>query len=407
MRVARVALAATATALALTAAAPSPALDNNGTLRVLVILATWGPQPFSRADGQQAVFGAVDAFIRENSYGKASLTGEVTPWVQAFPSQPRCSTPSEQQSLADAAKAAAKQAGFAVASYSRFLYLFPGSPCGYGGWGSIREAFINGSDDPRLIEHELGHTFGLSHAHAIECSGTCEFVEYGDAFDTMGSGFGDYNTYEKHVAGWLTNEVRARRTGTYTIEALEAKSDTPQAFVVQTARNELWFDHRAPILNDAHYAGSVIVNGLELHAGPPSSDPTAASDWNTDNTLVRRDLSPGHTYTEQGAFRLTVLSQVDTHVVLRFTWTDTTKPARPRFDALDGRIASWEPAVDAGSGIDRYTVSVDGRARAAVRADFTVPLRVSLTKGRHTVAVTAVDRAGNRSAAARRTFTVR
>ena len=43
-----------------------PAIVNNGELRILVILATWGPQPFTRDHVQQIVFKDTDAFVREN-----------------------------------------------------------------------------------------------------------------------------------------------------------------------------------------------------------------------------------------------------------------------------------------------------------------------------------------------------
>jgi len=423
MKLCRVVTAAATAALVLSCASPAPALVNTGELHILVILATWGPQPFARADIQQIVFHDADAFVRENSYGTAWLTGEVTPWVNAFPSPPGCGTPTQQQSLATAAQAAAKQAGFDPSTYSRFIYVFPAeSSCGYAGYGSLREVYLNGVVDPMIVSHELGHTFGLSHAHTIDCSGTCSFVEYGDPYDTMGHGTGDYNAYEKHLAGWLTNVTDAHN-GTFEIDALEPKSSSPQAFVIQTAHNEYWLDHREPLLGDAWLAGQPIVGGVEVHAGPPSSDPTAPSDWNTDNTLVPNPagtglpvILPGQTFSERGAFQLTVIDHVGTHVDVKFAWTDTTRPTAPALDSpaksshaltLD---VEWEPATDTGSGIDHYVVTLDGKQRATVRADFTLPLRATVGKlapGRHTLSVFAVDRAGNRGRATTRVLSVR
>jgi hypothetical protein len=403
-----------------------PAIVNNGELRILVILATWGPQPFTRDRVQQIVFKDTDAFVRENSYGAAWLGGEVTPWVNAFPSAPRCGTPNEQDALGVSAKAAAKAAGFDPSAYSRFVYIFPTAPnCGYAGYGSLRDVFLNGQVDDFIVAHELGHTFGLSHAHTVDCSGaSCQFIEYGDQYDTMGSGAYDYNTYEKHVAGWLTNAIRpTTKSTTYTIEALEPKTSSPEALDVQTARNEFWIDHREPILGDSGLAGKAIVQGVEIHAGPPSSDPTASSDWNTDNTLLPNPggtggsvVLPGHSFGEAGAFRITVVDHVGTHVDVRFEWTDTKRPTAPRLDSpgktVRGRstMVAWEPATDVGSGLDRYVVTVDGHVRATVNADFTLPLNARITKltrGTHKVSVVAFDRAGNRGAAATRTFSVR
>jgi gametolysin peptidase M11 len=404
-------------------ASSAPALVNDGDLHILVILATWGPEPYSRDFTQQALT-ATDKFVRENSYGKARLTVEVTPWVKAFPSPPRCGTPAEQDALAAAAKSAAAKAGSDPGKYTRFVYVFPAlGTCGYTGWGSLHEVFINGAPSATLVEHELGHTFGLQHAHTLDCSrGTCEFVEYGDDYDTMGSGAGDYNAYEKNVAGWLTNVTRVRRNGKYRIEAFERRTATPEALVVQTARNEYWFDHRAPILGDAGFAGTDIVKGLEVHAGPPSSNPDATSDYNTANTLIPDPsgqggptLLPGDSFTERGAFRLTVLDQVGTHVDAKFEWLDRTPPARVTLDAPATVVRSasvhvqWEPGADAGSGVDHYVVSLDARRRQ-VRADFTLPTAwtfAPVSPGRHIVSVVAVDRAGNRGKPARRVVSVR
>ena len=64
-----------------------------GPQSVLVVLVTWGPQPFTRNEVQHVVFDEADAFYRQSSYGKAWLTGTVTPWLKAFEASPGCSIP--------------------------------------------------------------------------------------------------------------------------------------------------------------------------------------------------------------------------------------------------------------------------------------------------------------------------
>jgi len=407
--------------------ASAPALDNNGELRVLVILVTWGPQPFAQATAQQAVFDRGDPFVRENSFGAAHLAGQVTPWLNAFTSPPACGTPAEQRSLAAAAQAAARAAGFAVDSYSRFIYAFPfEDACGYLGYGSLREVWLNGPQaiTSRVATHELGHTFGFEHAHLHQCTAAgCVEVEYGDPFDTMGSGVGDYNAYEKYVAGWLTNVIRPDRTGDYTIDQLERSSFQPQAIDVQTAHSEYWFDHREPIGADAVFAGAPIVQGVEIHAGPPTADPTAQSEFATANTLLPNPggrgipvLLTGDSFSERGAFRLTLTSREGTTATVHFEWTDAKAPSRPVLSAPKKARrnrpvrVTWETSTDDGSGVARYDVSLDGKLVKQVVADFKFPTQASVRAaraGRHTVRVAAVDRAGNRSAAAAKTILVR
>lgn len=417
-------------ALACTTASAAPTLENNGELRVLVILATWGPEPFTRAQVQDVVFVQSDAFVRDNSFGAAHLAGEVTPWVKAFPSTPPCGTPTEQKSLGNAAQAAATAAGFKVASYTRFIYLFPtSSNCGYGGYGSLTDVFLNGQLGRRIVTHELGHTFGLQHAHLHQCTAAgCQEIEYGDRYDTMGDIYlgaaGEYNAYEKFVAGWLTNVTRTPKTGDYVIDQLELKSTVPQALVVETARNEYWFDHREPLLRDAIFAGNPVVQGLEIHGGPPSSDPTAQSDFSVANTLLPNPgghgnpiLLPGDTFREPGAFRLSVTSHTGTQVAVHFEWTDTKSPSKPALSKPPAHpkrnrtfVARWEPSTDDGSGVDHYTVTLDGRVVRTVAADFKLPTQAGVrptSRGSHMLRVVAVDRAGNKSPLAVAKFSVR
>lgn len=66
----------------------------------------------------------------------------------------------------------------------------------------------------------------------------------------------------------------------------------------------------------------------------------------------------------------------------------------------------WSAAADAGSGLARYEVLVDRRVVASVPGDAT-SAPVTLAAGRRSVAVRAVDGAGNRTATASRTVSVR
>ena len=87
-----------------------------GEQRVLVILATWWPEPFTPERVRQVYFEETDAFIRAASFGKTRVVGDVTPWLAAYPERPaQCET----RSLGAAARDAAMRAGFDVTRYSR------------------------------------------------------------------------------------------------------------------------------------------------------------------------------------------------------------------------------------------------------------------------------------------------
>ena len=61
--------------------------------------------------------------------------------------------------------------------------------------------------------HELGHNYGLRHAHSQDCNAsafgdTCLFWEYGDTADLMGNNRpGQFNPFEKEQLGWLNDGI--------------------------------------------------------------------------------------------------------------------------------------------------------------------------------------------------------
>jgi hypothetical protein len=393
-----------------------------GSLKTLVVRATHGPETFSEATVRRVVFEETDAWIREASFGQASLTGDVTPWLRVFPSIPPCrgrgAFSSYLQALAGTAEPAARDAGFDPAAYDKVVYLFPWRcPDVTGVAGSSREIGLFGALDDRLLAHELGHTFGIwVHANRWSCAGgSCVAIEYGDPYDVMGHGVGQYNAWSKAKIGWLTNVARAEAEGLYSVDQLERPSSLPQALAITTARNEYWLDHREPQLQDAFLGGLPLAEGLFVHAGPPD-DAIAPSDFPQANILLPNPggtgldaLVPGSTFSERGAFELIVVAHVGTRVDVRFRWTDRTRPTRPRLLAPRRRggtlLVSWDPSSDRGSGLDRYELFLDGKAAASVDSDFRVGTQAAIpaARGRHVVDVVAVDRAGNRSAIARRT----
>jgi Gametolysin peptidase M11 len=389
-----------------------------GAQTILVINATWGPQPYELDAMRRAIFEDSDAYVREVSFGEAYLTGDSTPWLTIRRFDFCDATALSEMALA--ARQAATAAGYDLTRYSRFVFGFPrGTQCNYAGYGADNNVWMLGTASTRIVQHELGHTFGLNHAWALSCA-TCRPVEYADPYDVMGRGAGHYNAAEKVLAGWITNVTTARTNGEYVVDQLERKSDLPQAFLVQTARNDYWFDHREPIGRDEIFRGMRIVEGLEVHASPGRAD-DGSSRYQPGNVLVENltgngvdAILPGQTWGEQGSFRVTALAHEGTTVKLRFEWTDRTPPGRTDVVAPTGVVRSrldvqWDRATDNGSGVSVYEVRLDGKLRARVDAT-RGQRRASIAKpkkGRHVVTVAAVDRAGNRGKAGATRFTVR
>jgi len=406
-------------------------------LRTLVVLLTGGPEPLTRAEMRSLVFDDVSGFLSTASFGTTSLVGEVTPWIRP-PFNPDCA---QAPLRAGDGREAARAAGYDPSGYERVIYLIPtsvGCRLGYASRADpgVQEIAIFGWLRTEPILHELGHTFGMEHAGLWNgCSGNPLSVAYqlcvmeGDPYDPMSNNenVGDYNAFEKFAAGWLANVTRVDTNGEYTIDLLEQQSSLPQALVVETARNSYWFDHREPVANDARLAGSSLLDGLMVHVGSNPHEPIERSSYYSPvfarmksvlNLLYRNPtgsgsdaVRPGETFSERGAFSLTVLSHVGTSVTARFAWTDQTRPKAPRITIrIRGRAASvaWAKAAEAGSGVAQYDIRLDGRARPPVSAAGPRAVRFpSLGRGRHRVSITAIDRAGNRGTPATRAFRIR
>jgi hypothetical protein len=390
----------------------------HGAQTILIINATWGPRPYAPDDLRRAVFQDSDAYVREVSFGEASLAGDSTPWLTIRPFEFCDVTALSEMALA--AEHAATAAGYDLTRYSRFVFGLPrGDRCQYAGYGADNHVWMLGTASNRVVQHELGHTFALSHAWSVSCA-TCRPVEYADPYDVMGHGAGHYNASEKALAGWLTNVTTARTNGQFVVDQLERKSDLPQAFYVQTARTDYWFDHREPIGRDEIFARTKIVEGLEVHASPGRAD-DGSSRYQPGNVLVENPTGsgadvvlPGETWGEAGAFRVTVLAHDGTTMKLRFAWTDRTPPTRTEVYSPVGTVRSrldvqWGRVEDDGSGVSRFDVRLDGKLRARIDAA-SGQRRASIPKpsrGRHVVTVAAVDRAGNRGKPGATRFVVR
>ncbi|HSC72673.1 MAG TPA: hypothetical protein VLB89_00815 [Gaiellaceae bacterium] len=378
-----------------------------GQQRILVALVTWGPEPLARADVQHIVFDEVDAFYRSNSYGKASLTGAVTPWLHAFDVPVACNL----AQVRVGGMAALAAAGYDPSKYDRVVFVHPEQNCPWSGVTQAATVYLNGAVTTYLVAHELGHSFGLSHANLTDCKRHgCGALEYGDPYDTMGVGTGDFNAKAKYDLGWLTNVTRPAKNGTYVLAPIERTSRLPQAFVVTTANDQYWIEYRGQpaVTNDGqHTAGAGVVIRVS-----PSPDLKDFGSSGIPNLLLsnpdarhRPELEHGESFVDAGAFKLAVLQASGDRARLRFRWTDATAPRPPRFGAafVGGRVeVTLDTVRESGSGVARYAITFDRRAPLSVGTDAAdEPVQIGKPlPGTHTVKVVVVDRAGNRSRAA-------
>lgn len=276
-----------------------------GTQSTLVILVNFQDlttQPYATSDVYNAFFGAANDFFVENSYGQASLNGDVVGWYTI----PNSSATCDIYQIGSAAQSAATAAGVNLSNYTRYVYFFPqNNACGFSGasnvGGNPSQSWINSTLAPYVINHELGHAFGLWHAHLFDCSGsgticsTPTIDEYGDPMDVMGiaqTASAHYNAYEKERLGWLNYGASPKiqtvtTSGTFSINTYELGGSGPNALKIlkstdPTTGAKTWYylEQRQAIGFDAFLSDSFSytqneTTGVLFHLGTDGNSNTS------------------------------------------------------------------------------------------------------------------------------------
>lgn len=291
---------------------------SRGAQRILVMPITFTNQAYPWTGGElNRAMDWVDRFWREGSFGTAWVSATVTPPVSIALAASNCN----YWQIGPLAKAAAQDAGYAIANYDRYVYAFGGMGCPWYGLAEVgtfpTQAWIHNNVSAGVMAHELGHNLGLWHAHSLGCWNGAPiciersegyFREYGDTFDTMGnSNAGHYNAYEKARLAWLNAPgVPALREvtgpGTYTVDAYATPPGTnPKALMFKygpgsVPNEEVWlyFEYRTAYGFDAFIGDPLYVQipmGFLVHRG---DEPQGVGN----NTLY--DMTPG---TFPGSYR--------------------------------------------------------------------------------------------------------
>jgi hypothetical protein len=294
------------------AAAPNP----SDAIRVLVVKATWGPQPQPDVGDLTR---PTAAFFANASSGTVQLAFTETPWLTAYADQSICS---DRPGIVDQGQAAAS--AYAPEEYDHVIYV---TPCRYVDFGSdgLHRGTVGLPATPALFEHELGHTFGISHAGALACETRCVLDPYGNPLDVMGDGTGDFGALQKAEAGFPINVRTVSVPGTYRLAALEAPSALPQALVIHRGTVDLWIDHREAIGNDGYLGTSIwkrVTAAVLVHETPANPTSLPFNQRKPDVLLGNGGprgiwLMPGKRFTVPHIVEIDMLEHSGTSVTVR------------------------------------------------------------------------------------------
>jgi len=302
--------------------------NNIGTRYALVININFSDQPAQpwTVEFADNVFNnMVRSWFEEGSYGQTSLVADVIGWFTIDAPSTSCAS----GTFRTLGEAAARAAGYEPNDYNHVVLAFPRpNACSWAGLGQVpgRITWINATVIGMNVPvHELGHNLGLAHSHSRRCSegplsGSCTVTEYGDRFDTMGSGGrAHYHASYRQYVGWIPssdvfNLTPDDRDAVVALNSAETSFGTRVLRVQRTGMNQyLFVEAREAVGFDSVLSMyPALLNGVAIYLGTTMRDQSIVDIGYTTTTVADAPLQFGETvYDFEGDVSITPLYNAD------------------------------------------------------------------------------------------------
>jgi hypothetical protein len=409
-----------------------------GAKKVLVVLTKFAdqanpPSSPTQASASGVVFtnaNSVANYYSTVSWGKLTLSGDVTPWV-TIPSTNEA-TSCDWSTWGSQANTAAANAGYNPSNYNYVQYALAGATsCGWAGLAYLpgTQSWVRAEYlDLRVSGHELGHNFGTHHSNSYSCSqsgaavalstaANCTTSEYGDPFSIMGQGqtsIMEHTNFSRGNFGWLTtaNTRDVTSSGSYSLDPAEANDPTGvQAIrVARDASTYLLLELREPDGTpfDSFSPSSPLANGVTVRVVNSYSTmsqsqlvDTTPGDGNFSNAPLALNQSV-YDPVSNATVKTTAVGSTGATVSVTFG-PDSTAPTAPSglgasaTDATHIRL-TWGASSD-NVGVTGYKVYRVGTGLVGTSSTTTYTDGGLTSNVSYSYYVTAVDAASNESTA--------